>query len=184
MKKTILIDFDGTIANSGETIIKMYNKEFKKNNNVKYKNKRLEWDFAPYIDEQDLKWALFKFTEQKFYDELELIPKYKEVLEVLNEKYELIICTKKHPLAVPMNDEWIKNKLPFIKKVIYLRQDGFDKSFIKGDIIIDDKIECLYGDRDLKILFGEYKYNRCYDVPDNGVKAKNWSDIYNIIIGN
>lgn len=154
----ILVDFDNTIAKSAETIIKLYQKKtgdyYKR-----YNDKDLQWDFSPYISTtDDLKWALGMFGRQEFYDALEPFKCVLEVLERLSSKHEIIIVTKKHPDAVSMNAQWIRNNLSFVHRVVYLDQDSFDKSLVVGDVIIDDKINALGGDRNLRLLIGDYGY--------------------------
>lgn len=180
----ILIDFDNCISNSAETVVNLYKKEYKKKD-ITYNSKEIEWDFTPYILKEHLSWALRRFTSQEFYDNLELMPNCKEVLERLSKEHELIIVTKKHPDGVSMNDQWIRNNLPFIERVVYLRQDSFDKSLIQGDIIIDDKIECMLGDQDRKfgLLFGDYTYNYTRNIKMNYLirRTKDWIDVEKFI---
>ena len=173
------MDFDSTIVNSSETILKMYEK--KKGVKLNYNLSKLLWNFEPYILKDDFKWAVSQFSQQEFYDNLELIPDCYKILEELSKDYEIIICTKKEPVAVPMNDKWIKDKLPFIKRVVYLSQDDFNKSYVSGDIIINDNADCLIGgNRELRILFGNYGYQVDKNI-DGITRCENWYQIYELL---
>lgn len=157
----ILIDFDCTIADSLSAIVQAINKEFGIDIKVDYS---CQWDFQGCIPSKYRDRALQLFNEQIFYDNLEFINNAKDVMERLNEKHEIIIVTKHDAGGIPLKDKWIKKNLPFVHRVVYLNQNSYDKSMINGDIIIDDKVECLLGgnleDRKVRILFGDYGWNQ------------------------
>lgn len=159
-KKRILIDFDSTIANSVESIIKLYSKRIKKD--INFQVEKLQWDFTPFIPPEDLEWALNQFTQPQMYEILKPIENSIEVLRRMSEKYELVIVTNKHPKAANINQEWINKYFKGIfNKVIFINQSDLDKSLIEGDIIIDDKIEnILGGTREYRILFGNTAYSK------------------------
>jgi len=176
----IILDFDNTIVNSAETIIRLYQKKVFKYEPIH--REKIKWDFSPYIPKMHLPWALNMFQEQEFYDNLDFMDNAKEVLERLSKKHELVICTKKHPDGVSMNDQWIRNNLPFIDSVVYLRQDSFDKSLVGGNsIILDDKIECLIeGNRKFRLLFGDYGYQDEYYNNEDIKRHENYHKIIRI----
>lgn len=177
-KKTILLDMDNTLTNSAETIIKLFYK--KVGRYIPIKQNEIMWDFKPYIIGEDAyKWALSMFSNQEFYDNLELYPNCYKTLKKLSEKYELVICTKKEPSAVAMCDKWLREKLPFIDRIVYLSQHDFDKSCIMADYRIDDKWECLNNEYDdVKILFGNFGYQKEHeDESYVCVKLADWDII-------
>ena len=186
-KKRILIDFDNTIANSSECIVRMmqWKNRYNPNTSFYYNPSEILWDFSPYAKtEEDKKWCLSQFTSQKFYDNLDLIEGCKEVLEELHKDYEIIICSKKCKEAMEMCMTWIQNNLEkglHYDSVIFV--SGFnDKSYIKADIIIDDRLESLdCENKDIAIHFGNYGYNQLENLTekDNEVLTKWWiSKIY------
>lgn len=159
-KKTVILDFDGTINNASETIVELYQAKTK-DYSMKYEDKLLQWDFLPYIPKSDYEYAISRFWNQELYDNMELQPHCKDTLIKHSENFEFIIVTKKNPMAVYMNDQWLRNMgiKKYISRVIYLDQKDFTKSIINADIHLDDKLECLLGGkRDFKLLFGDYKY--------------------------
>lgn len=178
----ILVDMDNTICDSVKAIVDCINEEYKKNFKVNY---RCTWDFDGCLPKWYLPRALELFNEQIFYDNLEPIKDSVEVLERLSRKHEIVIVTKHGSDGVTYKAKWIRNNFPFINRVIYLDQSGFDKSIINGDIIIDDRVDCLLGgNRDFRLLFGNYGWNQ--EVPqfhDEAIsRANTWLDIEDFII--
>ena len=177
---TILVDFDDTIAMSTKTIFDIYKKEtgFKGNYHRDYL-----WNFDGLIDKSYLDRALSLFQDKLFYSNLTLKKDCKKVLKFLNDMgFNICICSMhKNPVGRAYKDEWISRKLPFIKDRIYL--DSFDKSIVEGFMIIDDKPECLIGDRKYKLLFGNYGYNKhCND--NDIIRVFNWNRVEKFILDN
>lgn len=183
-RKSIIVDFDSTIANTVKTIFEIYQKETN-DYSGEYHTKHM-WDFGGLLPKEYVSRAIELFGEQILYDNLEFIDGAKETLLKLSKDFDLTICTVHDAKSIHMKDKWIKDNLPFIDNVVYLTNNTFNKSIIKGDIIIDDRISCLAGDRELKICFGDYGYNTFNDIAKSGIdgfiqKAFDWSDVYNII---
>lgn len=150
------------------------------NKDVEWNIEELQWDFSPIVPKEYLKWCIARFEDKEFYDLLEPMDGAFQVLEELSKQHEIVIVTKKSPKAAIYNDAWIKKFYPFINRVIYLDQWDFDKSIIQGEVIIDDKWECLKGgNRSLRILFGDYGWNK--DKPNDyghmTIRKSSWSDI-------
>lgn len=175
-KPTICVDMDNTICNSSETIIKLLNGK-------EYDSKLLQWNFEPYINDDMLLRALELFNQKEFYNNLKLLPNCYETLELLSANYNIIICTKKEPKGVQFCDEWLRKHLPFIKSIVYLSQDNFDKTMIHAHFRIDDKVEALKG-TGYKLLFGDYGYQND-EIKQTNIKFKrcyNWLDIKDYFI--
>lgn len=159
MRKKILVDFDSTTANSPKAIFDIY-KEETGDNSLIYHNDYL-WNFQGLLPNWYAERAVELFGEEKFFERLELMPNAYEVLKRLNEEYDVAICSVHDMKTAHRKDGYIRNRLPFIKEIILIGYDGkFDKSSQQGHIIIDDKASCLKGDREQKILFGNYGYNQ------------------------
>lgn len=176
---TILVDFDDTIAMSTKTIFDIYKKEtgFKGNYHRDYL-----WNFDGLIDKSYLNRALSLFQDKLFYDNLKLNTNCKKVLKILSlAGYNIIVCTMhKNPIGKAHKIDFIERKLPFVDDIICL--ESFDKSVVDGFIIIDDKPECLLGERKYKFLFGNYGYNRNCNI--DCIRVKNWQELLNYMIKN
>ena len=114
------------------------------------------------------------------------------VINELNEKYEVFIGTS-FIFREIVDDSGIlvKNKYDFLrKKFPFLNPMNFvfvgNKSILKSDIFIDDKIENLSGG-DIKILYTAYHNKNISDEELNKlgiIRAKDWLDIKRILIDN
>src|SRR5690606_9190914 len=103
-----------------------------------------------------------------------------EVLETLNQKYNIIICSIGTPLNISKKVLWLEEKLPFIKNYVLIANNDckMDKSIIntgKDSIFIDDipsNLESVESER--KILFGEkFSWNNFWE----GEYCVTWSDV-------
>lgn len=179
MKDTIIIDVDSTLSNSVQTIVKIINEEF--NENIIYHDNHM-WDFEGLLPNKYVPRAKQLFDEQKFFDKLELFPNAYDALSELSKYYNIKIGSVHNLESSYMKINWLKRKLPFVHDVVILPYNGlYDKSIIDGSIIIDDKVECLKGDRKLKLLYGCYGYNK--DYKDNDVvRVNNWNDIKDLLL--
>lgn len=165
-KKRILVDFDNTLVESTNIVLDLFQEDTGKE--FKYYNiNAINWDFSPWIKAEELPKILEYFDCESFYERAKLMPNAYEVLKELSERYDIIACSKcATDKGSTLKTKWIKENLPFVKDIIILRQENFDKSHVEGDFIIDDRCDCLVGDRIFKIKFGEYKYNRLFNIED------------------
>ena len=128
--KTILIDFDGTIADWDEAIQR----------NLTNVEAELEhwslWDRYPDHHEE-----VHKIIHKKgFTESLLPFPNALSVLKRLSEKYQVFICSAIHPDFKYNSDEklaWISRFLgpQWVNKTIL----AADKTMVRGDVLIDDK---------------------------------------------
>lgn len=193
MKKTIIIDVDSTLANSTETIFEIYKEERGIKDKIYHRN--YLWNFKGLIDENYVERALELFGEEKFFDRLQLYPNAYRVMEKLSKKYHVKICSVHRKETIHRKIAWLRKQLPFIPEediIIIPYENGFDKSKVEGDIIVDDKFSCIKGDRELKILFGDYAYNKYenltkeekieYTISNNILRAENWLVIESMLL--
>ena len=125
------------------------------------------------------------FMTQNMYDYCELMDDCYDVLEQLNQKYDLYIATDyvwreisdRCGYVVEQKFNWLCDNLPFIKPQQYIFLAN--KSILDMDIRIDDKINNLDGSS-VKLLFSAY-HNKKYSLEylsDMGIERVNsWIDI-------
>jgi 5'(3')-deoxyribonucleotidase len=165
MKKKLLIDMDGVLIQSAKACMELYQRD--KGIYIDWNIRELQWDFKPYVPDEDFKTVISYFNDQRMYDIAEPLKDSVEALKRLSEYYELVVVTKAHRYALPYKANWLYNYFSFVDRVIYLDQKDFDKSLIAGDYIIDDKIQPLCGgNRETAILFGNYYYNNFDNITD------------------
>lgn len=182
-KKTIVIDMDDTITS--ETLTEIINEYMHTN----YKDN----DFSTFYKQDVLpdKESFFKyFLTKNEYDYGKINDDAISVIKLLNEKYEVFIGTSFiFREIVSESGILVKNKYDFLMKNFpFLNPMNFifvgNKSIIKSDIKIDDKIENLING-DVKILYSAY-HNR--NISDKELKklgiirANNWLEIKKILL--
>jgi 5'(3')-deoxyribonucleotidase len=190
MKRDLIIDFDGTIADSGKRIYNLYNERHCLNG-VPFKREDLKWNFKPYITDKDARIeCLSYFSDPKMYELLEWIDEYtKDAIAELSKNYNIIICSRREKGSYEPLLEWLEQNMPCEYQICFL--SSFDKGVVgrRGSIIIDDKPSCLLGNKDRfkKILFGNYGYQQdeilemdfmsVKELNENLVKCNTWKDI-------
>ena len=148
-RRTIVIDFDNTLVNSSETILRMlyWKNRHKTNNMFSYNPNILKWDFTPYAKtEEDTNFCKAQFNNQKFYDELEPMEGALEALRELHKNYRIVICSNRNVENIEMFVTTVRNLFGDVIDDIIPIIDNFDKSLVKAHIRIDDKIECMEKD--------------------------------------
>ena len=97
-----------------------------------------------------------------FYKKPKVLPNAVEVIKELNEIYDVYICSSCINLIdVNSSGDIFKDKFDFLVKLLpFINPKHFiftsSKHLIKADIIIDDLIDNLKNDIELKILFPSY----------------------------
>lgn len=133
-------------------------------------------DIIPYLNPTQID-SIFEYD--KFFKSLEFMDGAYEVLQMLTEKYEVIIVTMGSLPNLSMKAEWIKQNLPFIHNVILLyNADGdTDKSMVdmSDGIFLDDHQNNLWTSNSIEqYVFGEiYEYNQDY----KGTRLYTWDDV-------
>lgn len=183
--KTIMIDMDNVITDG--VFLDYINDYF----NTNYKL----GDFKEYCYVQGLVGDNIDFwdyaSKRNFYENAPLIKDCYEVLEKLNEKYELYIVTSylwnesKDISGINLNNKYyyLKEMLPFINPERYIFTSN--KKIMNFDIRIDDRMGNLEG-ADTKLLFDAW-HNKEYTSDElkekNVIRVNGWKDIEKILLG-
>lgn len=182
--KTLMIDMDNVITDGIflELINEFLNSNYKLSDLKNYYLQEL------IEDKKEEFWNYVK--DRNFYEGAILFDGCFEVLEKLNNKYDLYITT-----AYLWNDcidlsgynlcnkyYFLKEMLPFIKPEKYIFTTN--KRIIKFDIRIDDKLENVI-DAEVSLLFNAW-HNRELDnkylKENNIIRVNNWYDIEKILM--
>ena len=123
------------------------------------------------------------FASDKFFSELQFIDEYTyDVLEELNEKYKIIICSVGTPLNISKKALWIEKNLPFIKNFMYLELETKKYNYIpEKSIFIDDYDKYLIpsiSERPICFVQREFEWNRNW----NGEKVYSWLEMRNLLL--
>lgn len=158
MKKRIMIDMDDVIvANGLQNMMSDFLKQEVYNDGDNYYIQDLLGDRKKEFFEE--------FITKNLYDYVEEVEGAFEVIEKLSKKYDIHICTAyiwreiKEHAGLNLNNKYnyLYSKLPFLdpEKFIFTG----DKSIVKCEIKIDDKIDNLTNATEKKILFPAF-HNR------------------------
>lgn len=184
--KKLMIDMDDVICTGG--FMKIVNKFLNTSYTMEDVKGYYIQDLIP--KEKNIEWINF-FKNNNFYDYAELIPDAYDVIEELNQKYELYIVTayvlkdseEISGLLLKNKFEYLYKKLPFISPNQYIFINN--KQLLDSDIIIDDKLSNLKGSAKMKILFPAYHNKNITkeEMEKEGViSVKNWKDIEKILL--
>lgn len=191
-RQDILLDVDEVICFSG--FLQAVN-EFMKTDYV------ID-DFTDYyIDEVAIpkeKFAEFNqfISNRNLYENAHIIPKAIETVKLLNELYNIYICSSCiNPFDLDNSGRLFKDKYDFLRTILpFLKPENFiftsAKHIFKADIQIDDRLSNLNNDIETKILFPSY-HNK--DIPEQllrdqgiiraGLDWRNgWDEVSHILI--
>lgn len=187
-KKTLFIDFDGTIVNSIKSVVSMYNEDYKLYPNYN----RIPWQQISTWEFKELKAAKadqFKlyFGQQRFFDRVEFMPDAKKVLEKLSEKYNIAVVSIGNAANLNGKENWLKKHMPYAN-LIGIDIDSYeDKGHIdmSEGIFIDDRADYLESSNaKIKICYGKiYPWNKdFYSDGINKFECFNWKEIEKVLI--
>lgn len=172
----IAIDVDNTLNNLTEAVLSVYNTDSGDNLSLS--------DITAYRIENFVKPEYKKSFYQYFLDsnvwkKIKVQPYCREVIARLyREGHEIIFITTTEPENLPKKMNWLMRNFPFLD----IRKSLFScpvKQLVKCDILIDDYIGNLTGEREYYSICLDYPWNRretgC--IP-NFTRAKDWNEIY------
>ena len=168
----IFVDIDDTIVNTVSAWIKWLNADY--GLDVKIEDVK-EWDMYkafPMLAKEDVYAPLF---DEVFWETVEAFSDAVGVLERLNKKHEVFLVSATHPSNVSNKVlRCVHRHFPYItsKQYIFI----YYKSFLNGDIIIDDRPENLiYSSCKYKFLMNA-QHNQNFDCRNTDVEwAKDWN---------
>ena len=178
-KPIVVVDWDNTVINTSKTLINLHNKLSK--NKIKYIEEH-DWKFRPMINsDEELKELFTLFDNKHFYDSDVVVP-IKDAIKTikeLSEHYKIIICSKHMRSRRKLTKKYIKQIFKgYDVSVKFVNSFNEKSNLFKHKrvlAVIDDKIECLegFGEKTLRVLFGDYQWNKEYDK-NSMCKINSW----------
>lgn len=132
-----------------------------------------DWDVSTFIPEDKTNYFLNILETHKFYRNLKPKEHSIEVLERLNEIYDIVIVTDAFSrMGYKAKHDWLFETYPFLNReqLIFCA----DKSFINADYMIDDSLHHLENFQGVKVLM-DAPHNQNYT---DGLRVFNWRHIY------
>lgn len=181
-KQILVVDWDSTVIDTSKTIINLHNKLFE--NKIEYIEEH-DWKFRPMINTDEELKELFKlFDNEHFYDSDVLVP-IKDAIKTikeLSEYYKIVICSKHMESRRKLTRNYIKETFKGYDVTVKFVDSFNEKSKIFKNkrvlAVIDDKEECFegFGEETLRLLFGDYQWNKEYDK-EYSCKISDWVTI-------
>ena len=131
----ILIDMDDVMADAVARFLDWYERDF----GVRYTREQLHGTKLSEIVPPEHKMIVQNYPHQKgFFRDLPVIQDSKEIIEALNNKYEIFVVSAAMEFKHSLYDkfEWLDEHFPFIhwKRRVFCGE----KTIAKGDVLIDD----------------------------------------------
>ena len=181
----LYIDFDNTIVNSSEVIVKMLNEKFGENKDWK---KLRRYDFKDLFPSCSY-WEIEKsFESDKMFEEVELLPEVYETLNSFKDKFDKVsVVTIGTDINLEKKRIFVKNRFPFDIELIGIKNDGRSNKGsvdMRNGVFIDDHIDCLHSSNaKVKILIKTSENAEWSKIEPNDdiYVVSNWYEIYSIL---
>lgn len=175
----LYVDYDGTIANTIQAIVRMYDQEFSKHPNYHQVDwSEIEsWDF----DELDVasREHIDKYFEtEKFFQLVEFMPYADFILDKLKDFYQVCIVSMGNGDNLLLKKQWCRERLPYAEFIGLDFSEHSDKAHIdmSDGIFVDDvSVNLDTSNAQKKICFGmKYPWNENW----TGDRATNWFNLW------
>lgn len=181
----LYIDFDNTIVNSSEVIVKMLNEKFGGNKDWK---KLRRYDFKDLFPSCSY-WEIERcFVSDKMFEEVELLPEVYETLNSFKDKFDKVsVVTIGTDINLEKKRVFVKDRFPFDIELIGIKNDGRSNKGsvdMRDGVFIDDHIDCLHSSNaKVKILIKTSENAEWSKIEPNDdiYVVSNWYEIYSIL---
>ncbi len=185
--KRIMIDMDDTITIDG--YINIVNKFLK--TNYTYDDIPAYWVDEIVPEKKLPKYLDYFYNKINIYDYVKINEGAIEVIEELTKYYEVVICSAYTDYRyiedcvniVTFKHKWLLKNLPSINPDNFIFTSN--KECIKAEIKIDDKINNLEGDAEVKLLMTAY-HNKNITKEElkekNIIRVNDWNDVAEILL--
>lgn len=181
----LYIDFDNTIVNSSEVIVKMLNEKFGENKDWK---KLRRYDFKDLFPSCSY-WEIEKYFESdKMFEEIELFPEVYETLNSFKDKFDrMSVVTIGTDINLEKKRRFVKDRFSFDIELIGIKNDGRSNKGsvdMRNGVFIDDHIDCLHSSNaKVKILIKTSENSEWSKIEPNDdiYVVSNWYEIYSIL---
>ena len=180
MKRKLFIDFDNTIIDTIQAYCDVYNELYCDYPNFQTAEAHLVNQYNM-CDQCELVTNILDIFQHPLFFKFAEFINYNtyEVLEKLDNKYQLIICSIGIPKNLAYKALWLEKKIPFIKDYVLISNPvcKMNKSIVnmQDSVFLDDIPSNLdSSNADKKILFGKrYSWNNEWQ----GEWHANWSEV-------
>ena len=165
MLDNIIIDFDNTLADSSRAAVEYAKDKYRLVSAENYNPSELLWGFDPFVTDSEMqKDTVGYMNSEDFFNKVEIMPNAKAALAGFkkdNPSVSLTVCTNRTGQSFDFMKKWLLDHCltQLFDHIVCV--SSFDKSVLKGDVIIDDKPSCMLNDnRPYHIVFGDCRYTK------------------------
>lgn len=167
----ILCDVDGVCANHLPEWVRVYNKDW--NDNLDYRTIN-EWDMTKFV-KPECGTQIYKYLSMPgLYDKVHSIPGAYDGVEYIRSLGHRVIFVTAGAHHGGEKYDWLRHHKFNPGKYAEDFVVAYDKSLIRGDMIIDDRYENVYNFGKLKSILFDAPYNQHKGW---AVRCKNWNQI-------
>lgn len=177
-KLRVGIDLDGVMVDSPQQVVHYINRHLGTSFTIN--------DFKSYRMEDALqdqyKWIVgMAFKDPEMWKNVSLIEgAYENVKKLYEEEYEIYFVTSSLPQNLKKKIGHLSRNLDFFPKDFVWKHtiNTQNKQIIDLDIMVDDALFNLTGERPYYSLCMDMPYNQTRETIPNFTRVKNWNDIY------
>lgn len=185
--KKIMIDIDDTITL--DSYLNVVNDFLK--TNYTYEDIKDYWVDNIVPKEKMDEYLDFFYNKINIYDYAKISDNAIEVIQNLTKYYDVLICSAYIDYRTLLDSvnivthkhKWLINNLPFVKPDNFIFTSR--KDTINAEIKIDDKVDNLEGDAELKLLITAYHNKNISNAElkqKNIIRVNNWNEIAELLL--
>ena len=181
-QKIIAVDFDDVIVDLIPTWLDMYNVDY----DDQLKSEDItDWDISKFVKSECGKMIYEYLDLPNLYDDVNIVSGALDGIDKLREVgYRIVFVTSTNIAQNGQKLKWLQNN-HFLPKERYSRDyvEATDKSLIRCNIIIDDKLENCDHPTAMGLLF-DRPHNQNFDTAgyENIIRVYDWEDIVSFLL--
>lgn len=190
-KPIIVVDIDDVLSRTADRIIEFGNKTWGHIHTLDDFTEKLQemWQ----VDEAEANERWLAYMDSGSFENYDVIPRARQVLEHLSKKYRIIAVTSRRASLMDVTKQWLNANYPgIVEEVVPALIFGEGKKdshlLTKAEILqkvgaeyhIDDQPKHCIGAASvgiIGILYGGYPWNKHVEVPDQVVRCDDWDAI-------
>lgn len=180
-QKIILCDVDNIVGDLCAAVLSVYNED--SGDNLQ-KHQITQYYIDNFVLPEYKKNFKNYFIDRRTWKRMKLVPDVQKYMaKLFNDGYRIVFVSKTECANVTKKERYLQRTFPFLDiNKSFIRT--YDKSLIKGDIMIDDCLDNLLTfDGALRVVLDCPWNNKGedFDIENKLLRARDWQDIYNKI---
>lgn len=197
MKKTIAVDVDDVLVPHGDVLIDHLNEMFGEEIAINGFYSLDELMISYGRTKEEIRNRIHDFLESEEFAAIEPIEESLEAIDQLKAHYDLKIVTARPAITHRMTEDWLKRHFPDTFTDVQFSNLDYQWGTLKkvskhntcqaigAEYLIDDSLKHIIEITECGmkgILFGDYHWNQIDELPENAVRAADWSEVLEILL--